>query len=157
MCGIAGIVRFDPTEIVPEARLVRMRDALRHRAPEDRGVWMAGPVGVAARRLSIIDVAGGHQPMANEDGSVWITYNGELYNHPVLRPQLEARGHRYQTRSDTETMLHLYEEEGERCVEQLRGMFAVAIWGRGRRRLLLAAARFGSNPLTYVGTAPRLL
>src|SRR5437016_3748496 len=90
MCGIAGIVRFDPTEIVPEARLVRMRDALRHRGPDDQGVWIAGPVGLAARRLSIIDVAGGHQPMANEDGSVWITYNGDLYNHPILRPQPEA-------------------------------------------------------------------
>src|SRR2546429_8784634 len=157
MCGIAGIVRFDPTEIVPEARLVRMRDALRHRGPDDQGVWIAGPVGLAARRLSIIDVAGGHQPMANEDGSVWITYNGELYNHPVLRPQLEARGHRYQTRSDTETILHLYEEEGERCVEQLRGMFAFAIWDRGRRRLLLARDRLGVKPPYYAGTDPELL
>ncbi len=157
MCGIAGIVRFDPTEIVPEARLVRMRDALRHRGPDDQGAWIAGPVGLATRRLSIIDVAGGHQPMANEDGSVWITYNGELYNHPVLRPQLEARGHRYQTRSDTETILHLYEEEGERCVEQLRGMFAFAIWDRGRRRLLLARDRLGIKPLYYAVTDQELL
>src|SRR5437867_1970587 len=134
-----------------------MRDALRHRGPDDQGVWIAGPVGLATRRLSIIDVAGGHQPMANEDGSVWITYNGELYNHPVLRPQLEARGHRYQTRSDTETILHLYEEEGERCVEQLRGMFAFAIWDRGRRRLLLARDRLGIKPLYYALTDDELL
>src|SRR5437867_11663717 len=134
-----------------------MRDALRHRGPDDQGVWIAGPVGLAARRLSIIDVAGGHQPMADEDGSVWITYNGELYNHPVLRHQLEARGHRYQTRSDTETILHLYEEEAGRCVEQLRGMFAFAIWDRGRRRLLLARDRLGIKPLYYAVTDQELL
>src|SRR5436309_4568676 len=157
MCGIAGIVRFDPTEIVPEARLVRMRDALRHRGPDDQGVWIAGPVGLAARRLSIIDVAGGHQPMANEDGSVWITYNGELYNHPVLRPELEARGHRYATRSDTETILHLYEEEGERCVERLRGMFAFALWDRREGRLVLARDRLGIKPLYYACTDREIL
>src|SRR5947208_1410368 len=157
MCGIAGSVRFDPTEIVPEARLVRMRDALRHRGPDDQGVWIAGPVGLAARRLSIVDVAGGHQPMANEDGSIWITYNGELYNHAALRPGLLARGHRYRTRSDTETILHLYEEEGERCVERLQGMFAFAIWDRVRGRLLLARDRLGIKPLYYASTDRELL
>src|SRR2546427_11868308 len=157
MCGIAGIVRFDPAEIVPEARLVRMRDALRHRGPDDQGVWIAGPVGLATRRLSIIDVVGGHQPMANEDGSIWITYNGELYNHAALRPDLLARGHRYRTRSDTETILHLYEEEGERCVQRLQGMFAFAIWDRPRQRLLLARDRLGIKPLYYAITDQELI
>ncbi|PYM13311.1 MAG: asparagine synthetase B, partial [Candidatus Rokuibacteriota bacterium] len=124
MCGIVGILRFDPTEEVDEARLKRMRDVLRHRGPDAEGLWIDGQVGFGHRRLSIVDVAGGAQPLANEDDSVWITYNGEVYNHPELRPALERRGHRYRTRSDTETVVHLYEDEGERCVERLRGMFA---------------------------------
>ena len=141
MCGIAGIVRFDPREAVDEARLKRMRDVLRHRGPDGEGLWLEGPVGLAHRRLAIVDVAGGQQPMANEDGTVWITYNGEIYNHAALRPGLEARGHRYRTRSDTETILHLYEEEGERCVERLQGMFAFALWDR-----TAAAAAAGARP-----------
>ncbi len=157
MCGIAGSVQLNPRDAVDDARLVRMRDALRHRGPDDAGVWIDGPVGLASRRLSIVDVAGGHQPMANEDGSVWIVYNGELYNHLDLRPRLEARGHRYRTRSDTETILHLYEEEGERCVESLRGMFAFAIWDRARGRLLLARDRLGIKPLYYAVTDEELL
>src|SRR2546425_4633245 len=157
MCGIAGIVRLNPHETVAEERLARMRHVLRHRGPDDEGVWIDGPVGLASLRLSIIDVAGGHQPMANEDGSVWITYNGELYNHTALRPRLEAQGHRYRTRSDTETILHLYEEEGERSVEQLRGMFAFAIWDRARGRLLLARDRLGIKPLYYAMTDQELL
>ena len=112
-------------------------------------------MGLGHRRLAIVDVAGGHQPMANEDGSVCIVYNGEVYNHAALRPGLEARGHRYRTRSDTETILHLYEEEGERCVERLRGMFAFAIWDARRRRLLLARDRLGIKPLYYAVTAAR--
>jgi len=122
MCGIVGIVSLDPRERVDEALLKRMRDVLRHRGPDDEGLWTDGPVGLGHRRLSIVDVAGGQQPMANEDGSCWIVYNGEIYNHAALRPGLEAAGHRYRTRSDTETILHLYEEEGDRCVERLRGM-----------------------------------
>ena len=121
MCGIAGIVRFNPRDVVEEARLKRMRDVLRHRGPDGEGLWIDGPVGLAHRRLAIVDVAGGQQPMANEDDTVWITYNGEIYNHAALRPGLEANGHRYRTRSDTETILHLYEEEADRCVESPPG------------------------------------
>jgi asparagine synthase (glutamine-hydrolysing) len=157
MCGIAGIVRFDPRDVVDEARLKRMRDVLRHRGPDGEGLWIDGPVGLGHRRLSIVDVAGGQQPMANEDGSVWITYNGEIYNHAALRPGLEAKGHRYQTRSDTETVVHLYEEMGDGCVEPLQGMFAFALWDRRRHRLLLARDRLGIKPLYYAVSDRELL
>jgi asparagine synthase (glutamine-hydrolysing) len=157
MCGIVGILKFDRGETPEEARLKRMRDVLRHRGPDGEGLWIDGPVGLGHRRLAIVDVAGGQQPMANEDGSVWITYNGEIYNHSVLRPDLEAKGHRYQTRSDTETIVHLYEEEGERCVEQLQGMFAFALWDTTRERLLLARDRLGIKPLYYALTDGELL
>ena len=157
MCGIAGILKFDPRERAEDTRLVRMRDALQHRGPDAAGLHIDGPAGLGHRRLSIVDVAGGHQPMANEDESVWIAFNGEIYNHAQLRPELERRGHRYRTRSDTETILHLYEEEGERCVERLQGMFAFAIWDRGRGRLLLARDRLGIKPLYYANTGHELL
>jgi asparagine synthase (glutamine-hydrolysing) len=157
MCGIVGIVNLDPREPVDETLLKRMRDVLRHRGPDGEGLWVEGPVGLGHRRLAIVDVAGGQQPMANEDGSCWIVYNGEIYNHPTLRPELEARGHPYRTRSDTETILHLYEEEQERCVERLRGMFAFALWDRGRKRLLLARDRLGIKPLYYAVTPRELL
>src|SRR5262249_19290286 len=157
MCGIAGIVSLDPRELVDQARVKRMRDVLRHRGPDGEGLWTEGPVGLGHRRLSIVDVAGGPQPMTNEDEPVWITYNVEIYNHAALRPGLEARGHRYRTRSDTETILHLYEEDGERCVERLQGMFAFALWDRSRRRLLLARDRLGIKPLYYAITDRQLL
>src|SRR6266513_137358 len=157
MCGIAGIVKLNPQETVDEACLTRMRDVLRHRGPDGAGLWIEGPVGLGHRRLAIVDVAGGHLPMATEDESVWIAYNGEVYNHAALRPGLEARGHRYRTRSDAETILHLYEEEGERCVERLQGMFAFAIWDRARRRLLLARDRLGIKPLYYAVTDHEIL
>jgi asparagine synthase (glutamine-hydrolysing) len=157
MCGIAGIVRFNPRDVVEEARVKRMRDVLRHRGPDGEGLWMEGPVGLGHRRLSIVDVAGGQQPMSNEDGTVWITYNGEIYNHAALRPGLEAKGHRYQTRSDTETILHLYEEEGDACVEKLQGMFAFALWDRTGERLLLARDRLGIKPLYYAVNDRELL
>jgi len=157
MCGIAGIVSLNPREPVEESRVKRMRDVLRHRGPDGEGLWAEGPVGLGHRRLAIVDVAGGHQPMANEDETVWITYNGEVYNHTVLRPGLETRGHRYRTRSDTETILHLYEEEGDRCVERLQGMFAFALWDRSRRRILLARDRLGIKPLFYAITERELL
>jgi asparagine synthase (glutamine-hydrolysing) len=157
MCGIAGIIRLDPRETVDEARLKRMRDVLRHRGPDGEGLWIDGPAGLAHRRLAIVDVVGGVQPLANEDDSVWITYNGEIYNHAALRSGLEAKGHRYRTRSDTETVVHLYEEEGDRCVEQLRGMFAFALWDRSRQRLLLARDRLGIKPLYYAFTDGELL
>jgi asparagine synthase (glutamine-hydrolysing) len=157
MCGIVGILKLDPRETVDEARLKRMRDVLRHRGPDGEGLWIDGPIGLGHRRLAIVDVAGGQQPMTNEDGSAWITYNGEIYNHAALRPGLEAKGHRYQTRSDTETILHLYEEEGERCVEQLQGMFAFALWDTTDQRLLLARDRLGIKPLYYAQTDRELL
>jgi asparagine synthase (glutamine-hydrolysing) len=157
MCGIAGIVRLDGTIGVDETRLKRMRDVIRHRGPDGEGLWIDGPVGLAHRRLSIVDVAAGQQPMSNEDDSAWIVYNGEVYNHAELRPGLEARGHRYRTRSDTETILHLWEDLGERCVEQLQGMFAFAIWDRGRDELCLARDRLGIKPLYYMIDGDELL
>src|SRR6266403_268697 len=157
MCGIVGIVNLDPRETVDEALLKRMRDVLRHRGPDGEGLWAEGPVGFGHRRLAIIDVAGGQQPLPNEDESCWIVYNGEISNHATLRPGLEARGHRYRTRSDTETIVHLYEEEQERCVERLRGMFAFALWDRARQQLLLARDRLGIKPLYYAVTPRELL
>src|SRR5438874_1647335 len=157
MCGIVGIVKLNQRDTVDEARLKRMRDVLRHRGPDGEGLWIEGPVGLGMRRLAIVDVLGGRQPMANEDGTVWIVYNGEVYNHADLRPGLEQRGHCYRTRSDTETILHLYEEEGERCVERLRGMFAFALWDRKRGRLLLARDRLGIKPLYYAWTDQELV
>src|SRR5258705_287673 len=157
MCGIVGIVRLDGGDVVEESRVKRMRDVLRHRGPDGEGLWLEGPVGLGHRRLSIVDVAGGQQPMSNEDGAVWITYNGEIYNHAALRPGLEAKGHRYQTRSDTETILHLYEEEGDACVEKLQGMFAFALRDRKAQRLLLARDRLGIKPLYYAVNDRELL
>src|SRR5215468_2499755 len=157
MCGIAGIVKFDPRDRPEEHRLVRMRDAIRHRGPDGEGMVVHGQAGLAHRRLAIVDVSGGHQPMCNEDGTVWITFNGEIYNHAQLRSALEARGHRYRTRCDTESILHLYEEEGEGVVDALHGMFAFAIWDRVRQRLLLARDRLGIKPLYYTRTGDELL
>jgi asparagine synthase (glutamine-hydrolysing) len=157
MCGIAGIVKLDPRERVEEDRLVRMRETLWHRGPDGAGLLLDGPAGLAHRRLAIVDLDGGHQPMANEDRSIWIVYNGEIYNHDSLRPQLEKRGHRYRSRSDTETILHLYEEEGERCVEKLHGMFAFAIWDSARGRLMLGRDRLGIKPLYYTCAGDELI
>src|SRR2546425_7617506 len=157
MCGIVGIVKLNPEETVDEARLKGMRDVLRHRGPDGEGLLIDGPAGLGMRRLAIVDVTGGHQPMANEDGTVWIVYNGEVYNHADLRPGPERCGHNHRTRSDTETILHLYEEEGERCVERLRGVFAFAIWDRRRGRLLLARDRLGIKPLYYAWTDHELV
>jgi asparagine synthase (glutamine-hydrolysing) len=152
MCGIAGVLAFTDALAADEATMRRMTDTLRHRGPDDGGTLVRATERVALghRRLSIIDLsAAGHQPMANEDGTVWITYNGEVYNHAALRTQLEAAGHRYRSRTDTETILHLYEEYGPACVERLHGMFAFAIWDAPRRLLLLARDRLGVKPLYY--------
>jgi asparagine synthase (glutamine-hydrolysing) len=127
-----------------------MLDAIRHRGPDDEGILLEGPVGLGMRRLSIIDLAGGHQPVFNEDGTIAIVFNGEIYNYRDLRARLLSRGHALKTSSDTETIVHLYEEMGSRCVEQLRGMFALAIWDAGRGRLLLARDRFGIKPLYVI-------
>ncbi len=150
MCGICGIAIPERlNRAVDAAALIRMRDALTHRGPDEAGSFTDGAIGLAHRRLSIVDLAGGHQPMPNEDGEVWISYNGEVYNHRDLRPELEQRGHVYQTSCDTETIIHLYEEHGPRAVEQLRGMFAFAIWDKPRKRLVLARDRLGIKPLYY--------
>src|SRR5437867_9019877 len=137
MCGIVGILSLDPLGRADASRLKAMRDVLRHRGPDGEGAFVEGAIGLGHRRLAIVDVGGGAQPMCNEDGSIWIVCNGEVYNHPTLRPWLESRGHRYRTRSDTETILHLYEETGARCVDKLRGMYAFALWDGARRCLLL--------------------
>jgi asparagine synthase (glutamine-hydrolysing) len=149
MCGIAGIVARDPGARVDPQRLARMRDALHHRGPDGSGLRLQGPVGLAHTRLAIVDVAHGEQPMCNESGDVWVVFNGEIYNHADLRPGLEQAGHRYRTRCDTETLVHLYEARGEALVEPLRGMFAFAIWDEARQQLLLARDRLGIKPLYY--------
>lgn len=132
--------------------LERMRDTITHRGPDDEGVFIDGPIGLGHRRLSIVDVASGHQPMTNEDGSLQITYNGEIYNHADFRGALESKGHIYKTYCDTETILHLYEEHGDDCVEHLRGMFAFALWDARQKKLLLARDRLGVKPLYYAVT-----
>ena len=157
MCGIVGILKLHPGEGVEEERLKRMRDTLRHRGPDGEGLLVEGPIGLGHRRLAIVDPKGGQQPMANEDQSVWIVCNGEIYNHPELRPRLEKQGHRYRTGSDNETILHLYERDEDRCVESLRGMFAFALWDRRRGRLLLARDRLGIKPLYYALTDHELI
>lgn len=156
MCGIAGIISLDGTPVDSE-RLRRMRDVLRHRGPDGEGLWVDGSVGLAHRRLSILDIAGGSQPMGTQDENVWITYNGEIYNHPELKAKLEAQGCQYRTRSDTETILHIYKDAGERSVELLRGMFAFGLWDRQKRQLLLARDRLGIKPLYYALTNQHLL
>ena len=130
MCGICGIFHPDPRLRVERDTLAEMNSQIVHRGPDDDGFFVEGNVGLAIRRLSIIDVKTGHQPISNEDDSLWIVYNGEIYNHQELRAQLQSRGHRYRTKSDTETIIHLYEEYGSDCVKHLRGMFAFAIWDR---------------------------
>jgi len=153
MCGIVGIIHSDPTRPVSPAVIRRMCEAIRHRGPDDEGAYVEGPVGLGMRRLSIIDLAGGRQPIFNEDRSKVIVFNGEIYNYRELRRGLIARGHSFGTHSDTETILHLYEECGPECVRQLRGMFAFAIWDSSEQTLFLARDRFGIKPL-YVTAAP---
>lgn len=150
MCGINGIALSKRSgQRVDAGVLARMRDVIAHRGPDDEGLFIDGPVGLGHRRLSIVDVASGHQPMTNEDGTLHITYNGEIYNHADYRAELEARGHVYRTHCDTETILHLYEEHGADCVQHLRGMFAFAIWDQLRRELFIARDRLGVKPLYY--------
>ena len=149
MCGICGIFLFDKVQRVNREVLSDMNRQIAHRGPDDDGFFVDGNVGLAMRRLSIIDIRTGHQPLSNEDGSIWIVFNGEIYNHGELRKDLISRGHRYRTQSDTETIVHLYEEYGKNCVQYLRGMFAFAIWDRSRRSLFIARDRLGIKPLYY--------
>ena len=157
MCGIAGIV--DPDLPTHEIRhiLQRMTDALIHRGPDDEGFFVAEGVGLGMRRLRIIDVAGGHQPIASEDGLVQVIFNGEIYNFLELRADLQQRGHIFRTHSDTEVIAHRYEEKGVGCLTDLRGMFGTALWDQQARRLLLARDRLGKKPLFYAHQDNRLL
>jgi asparagine synthase (glutamine-hydrolysing) len=149
VCGIAGMVYADKERQVPAVEVRQMCDQIIHRGPDDEGVYAKGHVGLGMRRLSIIDLSTGHQPIHNENQTVWIVFNGEIYNFPELRPDLEARGHQFYTNTDTEVIVHLYEEYGADCVKKLRGMFAFAIWDEEKQKLLLARDRFGKKPLHY--------
>ena len=152
MCGIYGAFSTDGERPIQADVLERMAHVLAHRGPDGGGTHLAGPFGMGMRRLSIIDLTGGDQPMCNEDGTLWVVFNGEIYNYRELTAELIARGHRFATSSDTEVLVHLYEEYGERCVEPLRGMFAFAIWDGPRRELLLGRDRLGIKPLYYAAT-----
>ncbi len=134
-----------------------MNESLLHRGPDDEGIFVDLGIGLGHRRLSIIDVAGGHQPISNENGTIWVLLNGEIYNYTDLYRELLSRGHRFTTRSDTEAIVHLYEEYGEECFARLRGMFAIAIWDSNARRLLLARDRVGKKPLYYFADRERLI
>jgi asparagine synthase (glutamine-hydrolysing) len=157
MCGIAGFIDAEPGQNRAEQLIDNMCRVIRHRGPDDQGTWVGDGAALGARRLSIIDVAGGNQPIFNEDHSILIVFNGEIYNYLELREELRARGHRFTTNSDTEAIVHAYEEYGDDCVTHLRGMFTFAIWDRKRQRLLAARDRFGKKPLNYYWDGRRLI
>src|SRR6185369_5095251 len=161
MCGICGIYEYGVSQGgVAESLVARMRDTMSHRGPDDAGVYITEDrrIGLGNRRLAIVDLSpAGHNPMPNEDGRVWITFNGEIYNHESLRPALEAKGHRYRSRTDTETIIHLYEERGLDFVQELEGDFAIALWDENGKRLVLARDRIGVKPLYYTVSDGRLI
>ena len=157
MCGIAGIVAVDRLDQDAPARAMRMRDIITHRGPDEGGLHCDAQAALAHRRLSIVDLSAGQQPLSNEDGTVWVVFNGEIYNHAEVRKELEAHGHAYRTKSDTETIVHAYEQWGEECVHRFRGMFAFAIWDAPKRRLLLVRDRLGIKPLYWARTPGALL
>src|ERR1700722_9592865 len=156
MCGIAGIVSAAPGDRIDAPTIHRMCQAIVHRGPDDEGIFVKDGTGFGMRRLSIIDLAGGHQPVFNEDRTVWVVFNGEIYNFPELRAELLSRGHRLATHTDTEVIVHLYEEMGANCVNKLRGMFAFALYDERCRKLLIARDRFGKKPLHYALAHQRL-
>src|SRR5712692_152075 len=156
MCGIAGLVSLGGRPVSPD-EVAAMCDIMKHRGPDVDGFYIGPGVGLGMRRLSIIDLETGSQPIRNEDGSVWVVFNGEIYNFKALRRDLQARGHSFYTATDTETIVHLYEEYGTRCVEHLRGMFTFALWDERRRQALLARDRLGIKPLYYAAVNGRLL
>src|SRR5579872_6409071 len=143
MCGIAGVMFADREHPVDPDVLRAMGDSIANRGPDAEGFWTGAGVGLVHRRLSIIDLSGGGQPLGNEDGSIQVVFNGEIYNYRPLRAWLLGRGHQFRTHSDTEVLVHLYEEMGDALVERLRGMFAFALWDAGWQRLLLARDRLG--------------
>lgn len=157
MCGICGIFEPDSQALVDRSMVKAMADTLRHRGPDDEGFYCGAGIGLGHRRLSIIDLESGHQPLSNEDQSVWIAFNGEIYNFQELNQRYLGSGHRFRTRSDTETIVHLYEELGEACFGQLRGMFAIALWDQRKRKLFLIRDRIGKKPLFYSWNGRRLL
>jgi asparagine synthase (glutamine-hydrolysing) len=156
MCGIYGIVEFEPDRSKPSSLIANMGRSIIHRGPDDEGTYFGPGIAMGMRRLSIIDLAGGHQPIPNEDQSIWVICNGEIYNFHELRGELESKGHRFRTGSDTEILVHLYEEEGLEFVKHLRGMFGFALWDAGRSRLVLGRDRLGKKPL-YVRREPHRL
>lgn len=149
MCGIAGIYNFKTLKPVTQSLVRAMTDTLVHRGPDDEGFYLSDGIGLGHRRLSIIDLAAGHQPISNEDGTIWVVFNGEIYNFGDLHDSLVKKGHIFKTKSDTEVIVHLYEEMGEECFRDLRGMFAIAIWDQRKKTLLLARDRVGKKPLYY--------
>jgi asparagine synthase (glutamine-hydrolysing) len=155
MCGIAGIFSLNGNPVTM-GELGSMCRVLSHRGPDEEGFYLGRDVGLGMRRLTVIDLRTGRQPIENEDGSVRVVFNGEIYNFGELRRELEGRGHRFRSATDTETIVHLYEEHGERCVERLRGMFAFALWDDRRKQLMLARDRLGIKPLYYAETEGRL-
>jgi len=160
MCGIAGIVATDGLTRLDDsarARAVRMRDVITHRGPDEEGLYCDDAAVLAHRRLSIVDLSTGQQPLANEDGSIRVVFNGEIYNHADVRRTLLAHGHRYLTKSDTETIVHAYEQWGDECVHRFRGMFAFALWDAPKRRLLLTRDRLGVKPLYWCRAGDVLL
>jgi asparagine synthase (glutamine-hydrolysing) len=157
MCGIAGVAFTDATRIPERDPLERMGRAIAHRGPDGHGEFLGSGVGLVHRRLAIIDPTSGQQPLGNEDGTVQISFNGEIYNYPELRERLIAKGHHFRTHSDTEVIVHLYEELGDDVVRELNGMFAFAIWDSRRRKLLLARDRIGIKPLYFQRNSQRIL
>src|ERR687886_30527 len=157
MCGIAGWIDYRAPKDEAAALLEQMKWAIWRRGPDEEGSYVDDRAAIGMQRLAIIDLAVGRQPMANEDGTLWIVFNGEIYNYPQLRPRLEARGHRFATNSDTEAILHLYEDLGEDCPTALEGMFAFCVWDRRRRKAFLARDRLGKKPLFYTPAVGGLL
>src|SRR3989338_8406513 len=152
MCGIAGKIYWSGEARVRKDDIHRMNDRIKHRGPDDEGIYInpTDNVGLGHRRLAIIDLSpAGHQPMSNEDGTVWIVFNGEIYNFQSLRLDLERKGHKFKSNTDTEAIIHLWEEHGEQCLQYLRGMFAFAIWDERKQKLFLASDRLGKKPLKY--------
>src|SRR5437867_13213258 len=149
MCGICGQYNFGNQAPVLRQHIEEMTKSLRHRGPDDEGYYMAGPVGLGFRRLSIIDLAGGHQPMSDQEESVWVVFNGEIYNFLELRSELEAYGHIFRTKSDTEVIVHGYRQWGDEVLNHLNGMFGLAIWDARRRRMVIARDPFGIKPIYF--------
>ncbi len=157
MCGIAGFIDVERSSDNAGQLIDRMCQVIRHRGPDDQGVWVGDGAALGMRRLSIIDLAGGSQPIFNEDQSILVILNGEIYNYRELQKELQERGHHFRSNSDTEAIVHTYEEYGDECVKHLRGMFTFAIWDRKRQRLLAARDRFGKKPLNYYWDGQRLI